>query len=183
MCNLCSQFHWIIHLLLPLRYSLTFICPVSCVPYVAGFSGLSILNYPFGVLYRLCTNVSCIKLQYQIIYFVSRHFVYNSWRHIPPPNITIAHLMQIFRCITYYLFPSNRIGSSPTEKIWYRIGHLVSLRHYWGLKNHFVWEKKTKKTLGQIKTSYLFISTPLLKNAGSSAVEGMYAYTEITHYK
>ena len=28
--------------LLPLRYSLTFICPVSCVSYVASFSGLSI---------------------------------------------------------------------------------------------------------------------------------------------
>jgi hypothetical protein len=27
---------------LPIRYSLTFICPVSCVPYVASFSGVSI---------------------------------------------------------------------------------------------------------------------------------------------
>jgi hypothetical protein len=31
---------------LPLRYSLTFICPVSCVPYVASFSGLSFLIAP-----------------------------------------------------------------------------------------------------------------------------------------
>jgi hypothetical protein len=29
---------------LPLRYSLTFICPVSCVPYVASFSKLSSLS-------------------------------------------------------------------------------------------------------------------------------------------
>ena len=35
---------------LPLRYSLTFICPVSCVPYVASFSGLSFFHYPFGIL-------------------------------------------------------------------------------------------------------------------------------------
>jgi len=48
-------------------------------------------------------------------------------------------------------------------------------------ENHFVWKKQNKKK--QIKKSYLFISTPLLKNAGSSAVEGMYAYTEITNYK
>jgi hypothetical protein len=31
---------------LPLRYALTFICPVSCVPYVASFSGLSFFITP-----------------------------------------------------------------------------------------------------------------------------------------
>jgi hypothetical protein len=31
---------------LPLRYVLTFICPVSCVPYVASFSGLSLFITP-----------------------------------------------------------------------------------------------------------------------------------------
>jgi hypothetical protein len=35
-------------LALPLRYSLTFICPVSCVPYVASFSGLSFFITPSG---------------------------------------------------------------------------------------------------------------------------------------
>jgi hypothetical protein len=35
---------------LPLRYSLTFICPVSCVSYVASFSGLFIFFCPFGIL-------------------------------------------------------------------------------------------------------------------------------------
>ena len=33
---------------LPLRYSLTYICPVSCAPNVD--SGLSFFNYPFGIL-------------------------------------------------------------------------------------------------------------------------------------
>jgi hypothetical protein len=35
---------------LPLWYSLTFICPVSCVPYVASFPVLSICDCPFGIL-------------------------------------------------------------------------------------------------------------------------------------
>jgi hypothetical protein len=31
----------------PFRFSLRFICPVSCVPNVASVSGLSILDCPF----------------------------------------------------------------------------------------------------------------------------------------
>jgi hypothetical protein len=38
---------------LPLRYSLTFICRVSCVPNVASFSGLSIVDHTFCIRYRL----------------------------------------------------------------------------------------------------------------------------------
>ena len=84
LCTLYCQFLWIVHLWLPLRYSLAFICfvclrlvypkvPVSldcpsligptvfsnvylfclsssCVPYVASFSGLSIFDWPYGIL-------------------------------------------------------------------------------------------------------------------------------------
>jgi hypothetical protein len=50
LCTLCCQFLWIVHLWLPLWYSLTFICLVSCIPYFASFSGLSIFDYPFGIL-------------------------------------------------------------------------------------------------------------------------------------
>ena len=50
LCTLCCQFLWIVHFWLPLRYSLTFICPVSCVPYVASFSGLSTFDCPFSIL-------------------------------------------------------------------------------------------------------------------------------------
>ena len=46
LCTLCCQFLRIVFFLLPLRYSLTFICPVSCVPYVASFSGLSFFITP-----------------------------------------------------------------------------------------------------------------------------------------
>ena len=49
-CTLCCQFLWIVHFWLPLRYSLTFICLVSCVPYVASSFGLSIHDCPFGIL-------------------------------------------------------------------------------------------------------------------------------------
>ena len=45
---------------LPLRYSLTCICPVSCVSYVASFSGLSFYITPsvFSNMYLSC--VLCI---------------------------------------------------------------------------------------------------------------------------
>ena len=48
--NVYLQFLWIVYFWLPLRYSLTFICPVSCVPSVASFSGLSIFYCTFGIL-------------------------------------------------------------------------------------------------------------------------------------
>ena len=44
------QFLWIVHVLLPFRYSITFICPVSCLLYVTSFSGLFMFYYPFGIL-------------------------------------------------------------------------------------------------------------------------------------
>jgi hypothetical protein len=74
LCTLCCQFLWIVHCLLQLRYSLTFmylvypVLPVSldyplfiatsvfsnvyvsCVPCVASFSGLSIVYCNFGIL-------------------------------------------------------------------------------------------------------------------------------------
>ena len=50
LCTLCCWFLWIVQFWLPLRYSLTFIFPVSCVPYVAGFSGLSNFDCPFRIL-------------------------------------------------------------------------------------------------------------------------------------
>ena len=43
LCTLWCQFLWIV-LFSPLRYSLTFICPVSCVHYDASFSRLSFFS-------------------------------------------------------------------------------------------------------------------------------------------
>jgi hypothetical protein len=55
--TLCCQFLWIALFLLPLRYSLKCIYPVSCVPYVASFSGL-----PFFIAPSVFSNIylSCI---------------------------------------------------------------------------------------------------------------------------
>ena len=75
MCILCCQFLWIVLFItpsvmlpvsldcpfaLPLRYALTFICPVSCVPYVASFSGLSILLLPLRYSLTFFCPVSCV---------------------------------------------------------------------------------------------------------------------------
>ena len=54
LCTLCCQFLWIV--LVYFRYSLTCICPVSCVPYVASFSGTLPLRYS---LTFICP-VSCV---------------------------------------------------------------------------------------------------------------------------
>ena len=59
LCTQCGQFLWIFLFLLPLRYSLTFICPVSCVPYVASFSGLSIV-LPLRYSLTFICPVSCV---------------------------------------------------------------------------------------------------------------------------
>ena len=53
LCTQCCQCLRIVYYWLHLRFSLTFICPVYCVPNVASVSGLSIIDYTFGVLYRL----------------------------------------------------------------------------------------------------------------------------------
>ena len=50
LCAHCWQFLQIVHSWLTLRFSLTFICPVSCVPIVDSASRLSILDWPFGFL-------------------------------------------------------------------------------------------------------------------------------------
>ena len=50
LSTLCCQFLWIVHVLLPFRYSITFICPVSCLLYVASFSGLFMFYYPVSSL-------------------------------------------------------------------------------------------------------------------------------------
>ena len=50
LCAQCCQCLWIVHSWLPHWLFLTFICPVSCAPNVAGVSGLFILDYLIGFL-------------------------------------------------------------------------------------------------------------------------------------
>ena len=66
---------------LPLRYSLTCICPVSCVPYVASFSGLSFYITPsvFSNMYLSC--VLCI-LCCQFLWIVLLHYPFGILQHV-----------------------------------------------------------------------------------------------------
>ena len=73
LCTLCCQFLWIVHFHYSFWYSLTFICPVSCVPYVASFSGLSFFITPavFSNIYLSC--VLC-TLCCQFLWIVLFHY-------------------------------------------------------------------------------------------------------------
>jgi len=57
---------------LPLRYSLTFICPVSCVPYVASFSGLPFCITPsvFSSIYLSCVLCTlCCQFLWIVLFY------------------------------------------------------------------------------------------------------------------
>ena len=73
LCILCCQFLWIVLLHYPFGILLTCICPVSCVPYVASFSGLSFYITPsvFSNMYLSC--VLCI-LCCQFLWIVLLHY-------------------------------------------------------------------------------------------------------------
>ena len=66
---------------LPLRYSLTCICPVSCVSYVNNFSGLSFYITPsvFSNMYLSC--VLCI-LCCQFLWIVLLHYPFGILLHV-----------------------------------------------------------------------------------------------------
>jgi hypothetical protein len=57
LCTLCCQFLWIFLFWLPLRYSLTFICPLSCVPLCCQFLWIFLFDCPFGILSRDTANI------------------------------------------------------------------------------------------------------------------------------
>ena len=61
-CDQCHQCLWIVHSWLPLPFSLTFICLVSCVPNDASVSG-----WPFLIVPLVFSNVysSCVLCTHQ----------------------------------------------------------------------------------------------------------------------
>ena len=72
LCTLCCQFLWIVLFLLPVRYSLTCICPVSCVPYVASFSRLSffITRSVFSNIYLSCVLCTlCCQFLWIVLFY------------------------------------------------------------------------------------------------------------------
>jgi hypothetical protein len=65
---------WLVHSSLSLQFSLTCICPVSCVSNVANFTGLSILPCPFNILLRLfvlCLVCSMLPVSLACPFFVA----------------------------------------------------------------------------------------------------------------
>ena len=59
---------------LPLRYSLTCICPVSCVPYVASFSGLYFFIIPsvFSNIYLSCVLCTlCCQFLWIVLFIIT----------------------------------------------------------------------------------------------------------------
>ena len=75
LCVQCYQFLWLVHSSLPLQFSLTFICPVSCVSNVVSFTGLSFFVAPsvFSNVYLSCfLCVQCCQIHW---------LVYSSFPH------------------------------------------------------------------------------------------------------
>ena len=72
-CALFCQFLRIVFFSLHLRYSLTCICPLSCVPYVASFSGLSFFITPSVFSNMYLSSVLCI-LCCQFLWIVLLHY-------------------------------------------------------------------------------------------------------------
>jgi hypothetical protein len=60
LSTLCYQFLWIVHVLLPFWYSLTCICPVSCLPYAASFFWIVHVLLPFRYSITFICPVSCL---------------------------------------------------------------------------------------------------------------------------
>lgn len=63
----------VLHIFLFFRvvlYCFLCLCPVSCVPSVAGVSGLSFLDWPFGFLKRLFSVFAHGHMQYVPRYYI-----------------------------------------------------------------------------------------------------------------
>ena len=77
LCTLCCQFLWIVCFWLPLRLMYPMlpvsldcqflITPSSCGPYVASFSRLSVLYYPFVLCTLFCQFLSIVSFDYPFV--------------------------------------------------------------------------------------------------------------------
>ena len=77
----CCQFLWIVHSRLSLRYSLSFICPLSCIPNVTSFSRLSILHCPSVLfVFVLCLVYPMLPVSLDCPFFIAPQFCLSSSR-------------------------------------------------------------------------------------------------------
>ena len=97
LCTLCCQFLWIVSfdypfVLLPVSLNCLFlITPSSCVPYVASFSGLSVLDYPFV----LCTQ--CCQFLWIVRFWLPLRLVYP----MLPVSLDCPFLITPSSCVPY----------------------------------------------------------------------------------
>ena len=97
LCTLCCQFLWIVSfdypfVLLPVSLNcLLLITPLSCVPYVASFSGFSVLDYPFV----LCTQ--CCQFLWIVRFWLPLRLVYL----MLPVSLDCPFLITPSSCVPY----------------------------------------------------------------------------------
>ena len=96
LCTLYYQFLMIVHCWLPLRYSLTFIWLVCCVPCITSFLRLSIVDCPFGILWRLfdlCVVYPVLPVSYDCLFLIA-------------PSVFSNVYLTCVLCTLYYQFPT-----------------------------------------------------------------------------
>jgi hypothetical protein len=103
-CALFSQFLRIVFFSLHLRYSLTCICPLSCVPYVASFSGLSFFITPsvFSNIYLSCVFCALFSQFLRIVFF-SLHLRYSLTCICP---LSCVSYVASFYGLSFFITPS-----------------------------------------------------------------------------
>ena len=98
--------------LLSLRYSLTFICPVFCVPYVASFSGLSFFIVPSVFSNVLCLVYPMLPVSLDCPFLLSLRY---SLTFICPVSC-VPHVAS-FSEFSIFIFPS------PFSNVYYQHAH------------------------------------------------------------
>ena len=110
LSTLCCQFLWIVHVLLPFRYSITFICPVSCLLYAASFSGLFIALSVFITLFVLCLVYSMLPVSLDCSCFITLSVFYNIYLSCVLSTLCcqflwIVHVLLPFRYSITFICP------------------------------------------------------------------------------
>jgi hypothetical protein len=109
---ICCQFLWIVHVWLPLRYSLTFTCPVSCVSYVASFSGLSIVDL-LWIIVVIFSHFSLFFIKNVWGYHYLKPHIFFSGRYTPLFHIRNVNMYMIRLVCCFWM---KQRGISSREK-------------------------------------------------------------------
>ena len=94
LCAQCYRFLWTVYYWLTLRFLC--LCLVSCVPSVTSFSGLSILDWPFGFfVYVLCLVCPVLQVSQDCLFLID-----------PSVSLTIVSMMRT-QCINVFNLAST----------------------------------------------------------------------------